>query len=419
MIKKEVFFITITLLLLLLSTLSSLFAYSAGSLSLSGSYSLRASGCEANYWNPANLAYPMPYRYEVLLINSSFSIENNAYSIDRYNKVNGTYLTDGDKKKLVDDLKGKFSLSSTIAHNFAGISFGNFAASGRINIFAKGNLSSRYMELILFGNKYDYTYSFDKKSNNIEALGYADLTFGYSPYSFEIGDYTIHTGFALSFLGGLGVVTTDEYKGFLTVNDDGTSLEQSIILKNATSGFGLKSLIGFRSDINENLSLGLSVDNLAGFIYWTGQTEKRHYTAQIDSLYIAKLDSDVLESTEEVEETGNFTTTLPVETTIAALYRMNNLNLSLDWKQGFANSVVTSKTPDVSMGAEYYINPNIPLKMGFNPGLGSEKLYNLSYGAGYESHRYDIYVGIKSIGALIPGSYSKGVALAVTSKLRF
>jgi hypothetical protein len=392
-------------------------ADSAGSLAFSGSYSLRASGCEANYWNPANLVYPMPYKIEIMLINSSFMLENSIFSIRRYNEINGTYLTDSDKRKIIKDLDKNLSLKTTAAHNIAGISFDNLALSSRVHLFGTGKLSARYIELILLGNEYDEVYHFGNKNNDFKALGYIDLTAGASLYSFQLRDYLIHTGAALSLLGGIAGINVEDYNGSLLANDEGVHLDQKIVVKSGMTGYGFKSLIGLRSDIDENLSLGLALDNLGGFIYWTGQTERRYYTALIDSLYVSKLDEDVLESTETVEEIGSFTTILPAFIRLSALYRLESVNFSLDWKQGFVNSVVTSKTPEISMGTEYYVIPQIPLRMGFSPGLG-DNLYSLSYGLGYNIERFEINLGLKTSGSLVPGSYSKGVALALTSKLR-
>ncbi len=406
------------IMVILFSRFLLLHADSAASLSFSGSYSLRATGCEANYWNPANLVYPMPYRVEVLLINSSFGLDNNAFSINRYNELNGTYLTDKDKQKLVDDLRKSLSFNTLASYNIAGVSFDNLAFSSRVNLFASAKLSSRYVELLLFGNEYDKVYRFTRKNNRVEALGYTDLTFGFSPYSFEIGGHTIHTGIAFSLLRGLGVLTTEEYHGILAVSDDGVSLDQEIILKSGVGGYGMKSLVGLRTDINEDLSLSLTVDNLGGFIYWTNETEKRYLTAKIDSVYVSRLNEDVFEHSETSEKTGNFTTTLPVNTRLSVLYRLEDINFSLDWKQGFANSVVTNKTPEISMGTEYFATPRIPLRMGFEPGLGSD-LYSFSYGLGFVANSFEINLGLKTSGSMIPGSYSKGVALALTSKLRF
>ncbi|MBW6515892.1 MAG: hypothetical protein K0B81_04650 [Candidatus Cloacimonetes bacterium] len=410
--------LVILIAIILLGLSLNLSAYSGSSLALAGSYSLRASGSEANYWNPANFAYPSTYDTEIMLINSYISLNNNALSIGKYNDYNGTYLTDKDKQDIVNSLQNRLLVNSSFSHYLLGFSFNRFAISSKINLFAQGNLSAKYVELLLLGNEYDRSYSFGKDKNNLEALGYIDFTIGFSPYSFILIDYLIHTGIALSYLTGLGVLTTEDYEGILNVSDDGVQLEQNITMKNGLSGYGFKSMIGFRSDINENLSIGLSIDNLAGFINWTSNTERRYYSASIDSLYIIDLDEDIFDHSEIKEEIGHFKTYLPVFTRISVLYRLENVDLSLDWKQGYVNSVLTSKTPEISMGTEYYLTPYIPLRMGFRPGLGAEP-YNLTYGLGFETKSFEFNLGINSIGALIPSTYSKGIAVAISSKWRF
>jgi|SRR5690554_424534 len=408
----------ITFLLFFLTVTSGLSAGSAGSLSFSGSYSLRAYGTEANYWNPANLVYPVYYQGELFLINSGIDIDNNALSIRKFNDINGTYLTEKDKKNIVDGLKKYFTLHTDISHTLAGIHLPNIALSIRGNLYARGRLSSQYVKLLLFGNDYDRTYEFTRKDNHLEVLGYIDLTTGLSPYTFYLGDYEVHSGIALSFLYGVGIITTEDYSGILLINDDGIKIEQQIVLKNGTDGFGMKSLIGFRSEINENLTVGLSIDNVGGFIHWTGQTERRTYTAAADSVYIIDLDEDFFESEELVEETGSFTTGLPIITRLAAIYHLYDFNISVDWKQGYVNTVLTDKTPEISMGAEYYIKPQIPVRIGFSPGLGSDR-YSFSYGSGWFAKNYDLEIGLKTIGSLIPSNYLKGIGLGITSRWRF
>jgi len=408
----------LTLLILLLTSSAGLFAGSAGSISLAGSYSLRAHGAEANYWNPANLAYPVFYRGELFIINTGLNIDNNALSIGKYNDINGTYLTDSDKQNIITGLKKHLILNTDISHTLAGIHLPGIALAARVNLHIRGKLSSEYVELLLLGNEYDRVYKFTKDNNHLEGIGYTDLTAGISPYTLYLGDYTIHTGIAFSLLYGYGVITTEKYSGTLLINNDGLNLEQQVVLKFGENGFGMKSLVGFRSDINDNLTVGLTIDNLGGFIHWVGEIEQRTYTASADSLYIIDLDKDFFLSDETVEESGSFTTSLPITTRIAAIYHLYDFNLSVDWKQGYVNSVLTDKTPEISMGAEYYIRPHIPLRIGFSPGLGSER-YSFSYGAGWSARSYDLEIGLQTIGSPIPSNYLKGIGLGITSRWRF
>ena len=410
--------ITLSLLISALCWGAGLYSYSAGSISVAGSYGLRAYGAEANYWNPANLYYQMPYHTEIILINSYLSLQNNALSIGKYNDINGTYLSDEDKHDIINDLGRKLILESEFVHNIGGIAFHNLALSGRINLAGSGNLSSKYVKLLLIGNEYDYAYIFDRDDNNIELLGYVDLTAGLCPFSFYLGEYQVHTGIALSFLWGIGLLTTENYSGVLLASDDGISLKQEIVLKSGFAGYGMKSLIGFRSDLNENLSLGLTIDNLGGFIHWTQETERHRYTAEIDSVYIAKLDMDILEHSESTEKIGSFTTPLPINVRISALYSLGRVNISLDWKQGFTNSVLTDKTPGISMGSEYLVRSYLPIRMGFSPPLGDNP-YLFTYGAGYVTDRYELNLGLKSEGYIFPSRYAKGLALAISAKWRF
>ncbi len=398
---------------------SLLFPHSSSeSLSYSGSYSTRAYGSAANYWNPANLSFPLQARGELLLINSYFSIDNNSFSVSRYNEINGSYLTENDKRKIIKDLDGSLKLNTGFSHSIFGLAIQNWAISAGISMFSSAKLSDKYIDLLLFGNEYDYEYVFDENENSLDILSYGDLTFGISPYSFELHNYTIHTGVSFSLLYGIATMSTENYYSEFHVSDEGIALNQEILLKSGFGGSGIKTMLGLRSDLSEDLSLAFTLDNLPGFIHWHNQTERTYYTASVDSVYISSLNEEIISHSDSTYTIDAFTTTLPLSFNFGALYRIKNANFSLDWKQSITNTVTSSKTPEISMACEYLPKSFLSLRFGIEPGLG-EKPYGVSYGFGILTNDIDVGFGIKSYRAIFPSSYSRGLALALTSKWRF
>ena len=413
--KNRSIFLSLILLVLCTALRSH---YSADALSFGGSYSNRVYGSEANYWNPANLSFKLASRGELILVSSYFDVGNNAFSISRYNSINGSYLTERDKLRIVDDLNGSLFLRANLAHSLFGLAIDNMAFSSKINVFSSAKMSDRYIELLLFGNEYEELYKFGSRDNGFNLLTYGDITFGFSPYSFNIMGYQIHAGFAVSLLYGIAVFSTDSYESELYISDDGIKLDQEIIVKAGIGGTGFKSLLGFRSDINEQLSLSFTLDNLPGFITWTGETEKIYYVASVDSVYIASLSDKIIEHSDTSYDINPFTTVFPVVLTTSAMYRFDKYNFSVDWKQSFKNSVLTEKKPVISMAGEFQPIKFLSLRLGFEPSFGG-KPYAVSYGSALLTNSFDLSFGIRSYSAVFPSSYSKGIAVALTSKWRF
>ncbi len=407
------------LIIILIILAASVYANnSASAIAFSGSNSLRASGSEVNYWNPANLKYALYDKGELSLFSGAFGIGNNGFSISRYNEINGTFLTNEDKERILKDISKSLKFQTSLHLNVISIAFRNLAISSGVNAFVEGQLSSEYIELILMGNEYDRRYQFSKENNGFNLLSYADLTIGFAPYSFEFRDMQFHTGVALSLLSGIANVTTERYDSEFYVSDAGLNLDQTIELKRGMGGFGFKSLLGVRTDIFDDLSLSFTVDNLFGFITWIDKTESTVIETKIDNVYLASLEEEIIQQKEETSELDNFTTSLPVFTRLGILYRMDEFSFSIDWKQGFTKSVLTEKTPELSFGAEYLPIRYLPLRFGYRPGLG-EIPYAVSYGTAFVSNSFELGIGVQSVRAVFPSSYSRGVVLGLTSKWRF
>lgn len=391
--------------------------FSGDATAFSGSYSTRARATQANYWNPANLIYPPDTKGEFLLFNSFLELSNNAFTIRRYNDLNGRYLSDYEKDNMLDNVGDELILNAGFTHSL-GLAAGNYAVTGRFNVFGKGRLSSDYIRLLLYGNEYGKAYSFDSDNNSVDILVYTDLTYGQSLYSFDLFGQTFHTGAAISLLAGHFMMDTDEYKSNFKVTDDGIYYDQHIAVRTGKGGMGLKSLVGLRNDFNENMSFSLAVDNAFGFIHWMGDNEVTDYEALVDNAYFSHLKDDIIITSDSTQAISSFTSWLHPSFRLGAQYDENDFSFSVDWKQGFTNSVLTSKTPEIGMGLEYRKIRSFPLRMGYKPGISGNP-YSVSYGVALYTKELALSVGVESVRAIIPSSYSEGISIAVTSKWSF
>ncbi|MFA5498584.1 MAG: hypothetical protein WC327_03470 [Candidatus Cloacimonadia bacterium] len=406
------------LIFTILLGITTLFAYSlnadsAAAVALSGSYSLRAAGYEANYWNPATLYKPIN---RLLLLNTNLDIGNNLLSTKRYNDLNGTFLTEADKDRILDDLAKSFRLEGNVTHNLLGFAYNRIAISSKLHINAQGKLSSRYFELIMKGNEFDRQYSFDESDTRLSGFAYLDLTFGVSPYSFEYKGVPIHTGLALSYLRGLASLTTEKYKGEFFVSNDGAMFDQEAVINTSLGGSGFKAMLGAMSQITPELAVGLSLDNIPGYIKWDNEVERRSYFASADSVYIADLDELILHTDEVAEPLESFTQRFPLISRLSAIYQKDKLSLSLDWSHAYKQGMIGDNNSFLALGAEYYLTRFIPFRCGVNIRT-RDKGYSFSYGSGIEAGPFLFNYGIKTHNSIFLSPSSNGLGFAVTAEL--
>lgn len=413
---KKLILISLSLMLLCIN-LSAI--KTAKSLFYSDSYMLRAHGVEAAYWNPANL---IPSKYiDIWLpgLNSGVTISNNSLDLDTYNFVVGQdYLDDAEKQMILDKIDNSLCASSNGNFSVMGYATSNLSFSSSVSYFANASISERYLELLLFGNT-DSLYVFDKSQNDLKAIGYTDFTFGagnfnlpYLPENFP----AVRAGFSTSILTGIGSANLEEFNGYLSSSLDGISLHQDLRVKTALGGFGFKGMLGLASNPIPHLELGITLDNLFGFMNWNLVTEETSLHIAADSVYAVDLEDDFYEETHETTDVESFFTELPPELRMAALWTVKQGSFSVDYVQGFKDSAVTCKTGRLSLGAQILPVTFLPLHFGL--GLGNSKYpWRASYGIGLRSKTGELGVSVQSFKTFFPSSKSKGVSIGLYTRI--
>ncbi|MBM4398799.1 MAG: hypothetical protein FJ041_00505 [Candidatus Cloacimonetes bacterium] len=406
------FVILILVLVLVYIRLGSI--QTANSLPFAGSYLLRAKGSEALYWNPATLNS----NFQDLILpacNQTFHIANSAFDLDTYNFISGRYLNENDKRKIMNNIGNSLVIDANANVILIGKTFGNIAFASGAYGMGRTKISKEYIRLLLYGNE-ETDYVFRKKDNQLSALSYQDFTAGFG--NLEISRYLnnekipdIYMGMSFSALAGYIVAETEYYYGSFHSDIDGMSFQQDIHAKTGKGGIGFKSLIGLRSQPIENLDVGLSIDNLLGRIRWVGDKERYYYSVSADSVYAADISEDLFVQEKSSESIRSFTTKIPLELRLGAMYTYKNANVSIDWVQGLANSQLTSSIGTTSIGAEYIINKRFPVKTGIKLG-NAEFPYSISYGIGYFGKFIELGIGIQTFESVLPGYYSKGISFA-------
>ncbi|MDZ4181427.1 MAG: DUF5723 family protein, partial [Candidatus Cloacimonadaceae bacterium] len=404
--------ILLTLVLAMLAGSMFAAAFAGKPMMYADSYMLRAQGSEANYWNPALINE----KYADLWLpglNSGYYVANNSLDLEIYNHImSKKYLDDSDKQKLLDMIDGKLSVTVGGQSSIFGITFGNVALTSSFHYHAKASVSEKYLELLLYGNTEEH-YTFNEDHNHVASLSYVDLSLGYGDIPLPLPESVppIKAGIGVSLLVGIEDIHTANYAGSFSSTIDGLSVHQDLTLKTGAGGFGFKAMLGLVSEPLPNLHAGITLDNIFGFIKWGLVRENLNYSFNADSVYVANLQDDIYEWETSRVKADPFSTALPPELRIAALYRMPQISLSADYVQGFGTSIITSKTGRIAFGMEYQLIPIMPIHLGL--GLGNADYpWRVSYGVGLKIRPFEFGVGMQSFESVLPGVKTKGVAFA-------
>ncbi len=405
---------SILVLIILLTAAVNLCALATGKSSFfADSYMLRARGTEAAYWNPAILT-PTYSDFWVPVANTSIYVTNNSISLRTYNSImSSQYITEADKLDLLDKIKGRLAVNSEGHSSLFGFTNENMSFSSAIHFYGNASVSEKFIDLALNGNTQE-EYSFDKGSNNVAEMSFIDLTMGMGNFTLP-ETYTqippIKYGFSISLLTGITDTSTKSYSGYFSATSDGMYANQDLQLKNSVGGIGFKSMIGFVAEPLPKLKAGLTLDNIFGFINWNLNTEQINYSIAVDSIYVSDLQDDFYTESHTTEDIKSYTTTIPPELRFSTLYSFQDVDVSMDWVQGFGSSPMTSKIGRLALGTEYYPHPMLPLNFGLSFG-NRDHPWRASYGIGFKTGITEFGIGLTTFKTLIPGYSSKGVSIS-------
>ncbi|MDY0150837.1 MAG: hypothetical protein RBS43_01035 [Candidatus Cloacimonas sp.] len=398
----------------LVIVVSSLPAITTGkSIFFSDSYMLRARGVEAAYWNPANLIPSCYIDMWLPGLNTGVYVANNSLDLETYNFiVSKDYLSDKDKTMLLSKIKHSLKASFNGNTSIAGFTLDNISLSSSVSFMGQASVSKKYLELALYGNT-DSLYAFDKTENDANMLCFTDFTFGAGNFIVPLlPDHypEIRAGFSASILAGIGSADVDNFNGYFSSGWDGITMHQDLKVRSGIGGYGFKGMLGLATNPMPELELGLTLDNLFGFINWDLITEQRSLHIVADSLYLANIGEDFYSETHETIDINAFSIELPPELRLGSMWRGKEFNVSADYVQGFKNSVLTSSIGRFALGAELMPFPFIKVSLGL--GLGNSNYpWRTSYGIGFNSKTAEIGVSVQSMETLIPGAKSKGIAI--------
>lgn len=396
------------------------------SFALGDAYITKASGVQALYWNPAKLGI-IENPFTISLLQSNFSVYNNAFSLAYYNDITGKYLSEDDKKELLDKIpESGFELNGNFGTFIPclALSYKNYAIAFSIIGAGYGNFSKNYFDLLLNGNEWETVYDF--KDNDAEAALFGEIKLGYGKELnieklkefFVIKDSIppIYAGLNLGILHGYNYAEITNFEGHLYTKDTGFFVDNNIEYRTCAGGNGLRFDVGLFSQITHNISIGLTVNNIFGFIHWNKDCKSNINRFYADSIMVSELEDSLFTSIDTSYSINSFTQKIPISMRLGSSYKYKKIEMYFEYVQGFKNSILTSTQPKFSIGCEYFVHKNIPIRIGF--GIGGNEPWHFSYGIAFEKSRFEIGFAFRYYKAFLP-NYSQGVAFSFGSMLKF
>ena len=414
--KLNLYYIVISILLVLFSSAAGSGWDNARSIGMAGSYTAVARGYDAIAFNPANLALSDSRGTALQIFGIGTMINNNSFSKGDYNKYNGLYLSESDKNDILAKIpEGGLEFKGNSAASMLSFSSGPFAVSATVEAGGRGNLSKDVVELAFFGNNIGETITIDDA--DAEGIAHVDINFAYGRKvkNYRWGELT--AGVNLKYIRGLAYFKVSDAVANATTNADGIDSDGSVSIKSSTGGSGFGLDVGAAATYKENWVFSAGIKNLLSSINWSKDTKETEYFYDMTSFTVETADDDSTVISDDVErEISSFSASLAPQINLGAKHEIGKFLLASDLKLGLAKKAGVTTTPELSFGAEYSYLAFLPVRAGLS--FGGLHGSSLGLGGGIRLSSFFVDIAWASSGTILP-SFGRGLSLAVSSGLRF
>jgi hypothetical protein len=410
----------IIIALICLSILSVYSITTPKSMSFSNSYFQRSTGVDALHWNPANIGEAS--NFEIPFVNNSLSLTNNLFDQDM-NGISGKYLTEKDKLDLLNEIDGYFVAEGSMRNTIFGLSEGNKGFAIGLNTLTSLKITEELLKIVIFGNEND-EYDFDKSDINYRLLSYIDFTYGMGGFKIEdldVKDIRVHDinyGFSVSLLTGIADIGAKRFSAQYRANtDDGIHFDADLYQRENFFGLGFKGNISISAKVEDNLSLGMGFDNVAGFIKWVGDSKERRTHYWMEDVFISDLDEDLLSDEDSLEDVDSETTTLPMIYRFGSLYDFGRVDLSFDYEHTFDDDDYKLGKNKFAFATEIRYLNRLPIQLGLQLNDGENEVVS-SIGFGYRGQSFETGISVQTADTFFPSMDSKSLSFGLYTLLK-
>ncbi|MBN1968654.1 MAG: hypothetical protein JXR48_03410 [Candidatus Delongbacteria bacterium] len=355
--------------------------------------------------NPANLGYVGSNNFTIQLpsvkIYNSFLLKYyDRFALNKENLLSKSELDD-----MID--MAEYGWRWKENYNINLFTFNNdiFKISLYTNSLADLNLP---VDLLKIARGYDYNEQYKFDDYGLEICHYVGLDYSQS-FNLDnffsvssIGLDDAYAGFTIKGLYSPRYYRAEGISGVISVNDieNGSTIDLDAVVEvfDSFGGIGGGFDFGISGFINDNLSIGVSLNNIATFIiFFQDNNLDRFGLVTHDYLDFSEFDNDSIITATEIDENikeESRTIFLPMELNASFGYNydsyIGDLLLLANYRQGFEDRLMVSTTPEISGGA--YYTPEkldwLTIKCGFSAG-GNDR-FRLSNGVSFYMGFYSI-----------------------------
>ena len=286
-------------------------------------------------------------------------------------------------KGISKDINVQVPLHSSLP--MINFSFGSSMISlGQVVSYTSVNIPKDLTQVPFVGLEKDEELNINDLS--IEHITYLPLSyskgFALKPSLIPFGNKS-YAGVRASLLIGLAEVHTKKVEGIIKGTEANTiidadieigsslpvSIDDSVPAGSMPIGLGID--LGVITEMDEKLSIGLSIDNLFASFNWDGATMySARAQGEIEPDEITEADSlsDLL-SQSELKESSSYKTSLPTSMNLSGTYKADDwVTLDANIRIDIGDSYWGSKTPLFSISSEFFPSTKAPIYLGMSFG---------------------------------------------------
>jgi len=354
-------------------------APSARSFGLAGSYSARARGYEAPYWNPANLGLPGRPGWSVGIVGANANINNNSLDYGQITDLYGEYIDDATKSQILADIRRNnpdrlFQLGGELGASALAVSIWRFGFG--VSAIGVGDLqvSPDAAELILFGNVGE-----DGTGKDFDIAGNGDGSVVSNIYMSYAQPFSLSSLPGMEFSVGASVkygiahalvIVSDEGSTF-TTNPLVLDADLQVLSSNGSDAGRMWAFdLGAAMDWS-NWTFSLALQNAFANVNWNAEDfELSLYEGRADITEAVLTDTTIAYSdlTPELQQQVDerlATADPPKRLRMAALYRLGQKwTLSADYVELLGGTLREQWNRSLSAGAQVSLISVLPLRAG-------------------------------------------------------
>jgi hypothetical protein len=388
-------------------------------------------GCDCIGVNPAQLAYGERCSYRILDLQAAAG--NNAFDLFSYNRYTGAYLDPTAKQKLFSAIpEPGFRLGTSFHADLLDFTIGRFALAVRNHTGVAANVPRDLIDLALWGNALNRTYSASTLSG--DAISYCDATLAYGfplPHGFR-------AGVGLKYLRGLAIAQNTQVDGYLLTTPYVINSQVTLGYRYAFggNGFGLdlgatytpQSMYSEPHPLNSRppaaspWTFALAILNINTGIYWNQGLQAGVAGVSLDSFSVARINDNVLTSQFVQSPAQSFRTQLPVQFVLGASYRLPDrplgpLVLGASISEATANSALSSTIPRGTLTAQYrglgWLPLSVDASIGGSP-IGSPLTPDYGLTLGLDLRGFALRARLANTGGLALAAKGASFGLSLT-----